>query len=172
MALVPLICASASLLLSWIGQGAPAHPLGLLALVPLLFWALAARKKERRWVELGFLGLVVWAAASATTGAWPAGLAAMGLALLAWDSADLLHWRGEREKLQQVVRRGLLRSGLAAGTGCALAFAALRLRLTLPFWGLVGLLALLWLALWAWTHSVQKRGGAAKGNLSESGPTK
>ncbi len=170
MALVPLICAGASLFCSWIGQGAPAHPLGLLALVPLLVWGLAARKKERRWIELGFLGLVVLAAASATTGAGAAGLAAMGWALLAWDSADLLHWQGERKKLYRVVGRGLIRSGLVAGIGCALGLTALRLRLTLPFWGLVGLLASAWLSLWAWTHSVHKRGIEAKGKRSKSGP--
>ncbi|MFN3347139.1 MAG: hypothetical protein ACK42E_04960, partial [Candidatus Bipolaricaulaceae bacterium] len=172
MPLVPVLLAWASLVISWGGHGFPTHPLWLLALVPLLFWIFAAHKKERRWLELGFVGLVFLAAASAARGAVAAGFGGIGFALLAWDSADLLHWRGEKERLYGLAGRGLLRSGLAVGAGCILGFVAVRLRLTLPFWGLVGVLASVWLGLWAWTHSVQRRGGEANGNRSESGPTR
>lgn len=172
MSLIPLAFAVLATGLCWMGQGMPLHPYWGAALLPLLVWGLAVGKKRREWLGLGFTGLVALAGVCAASGATASGLGGMALALMAWDSTDLLHWRGERRELQRVMARGFLRSGLVASTGWALGFGASRLRLTFPFWGLVGLAALAWLALWAWTHSVQRRGGEAKGNLSESGPIK
>lgn len=170
MALVPLLLALAAALLAWAGQGFPLDPRWALAALPLALWTGAALRRARVLLQLGFLSLVALACVSALAGALATGLGALALALMAWDSADLLHWQGEKRELGRVASRGLGRSALVAGIGWGLGWASSRLRLTLPFWGLLGLLVLVWLALWAWSRAVQGRGGEAKGNRSESGP--
>ncbi|MEN3010031.1 MAG: hypothetical protein ABDI20_03465 [Candidatus Bipolaricaulaceae bacterium] len=172
MPLVPLLFAAAAVLFAWAAHGFPWDPRWAPVLLPLGFWGAAALRRTRRGVHLGFLGLVALAGAMALAGSLEAGLGVMGLALMAWDSADLLGWRGEGRELRRVMGRGCLRSALVAGTGCALGLAAARLRLRLPFWGLLGVVFLAWLAFWAWTRALQERGGEARGNRSESGPMK
>lgn len=172
MPLVPLLFAAAAVLLAWSARGFPLDPRWAPALLPLGLWGAAALRRTRPWVHLGFLGLAALAGLLALAGPLEAGLGVMGLALMAWDSADLLGWRGEGRALRRAMGRGCLRSALVAGAGCALGLAAARWRLRLPFWGLLGVVFLAWLALWAWTHALQERGGEARGNRSESGPMK
>lgn len=168
MPLVPVLLAALAALLAWAGAGFSADPLWTLAFLPSTLWLLAGLDRRPLWPRLGFLGLVALAGAVTAQGNLEIGLGVMGLTLLAWDSAGLLHWRGDKRELQRVLVRGLVRSGAVAGIGIALGLAASRLRLAFPFWGLMGLMALVWLALWAWSRGVQGRGGAAKGNRSGS----
>lgn len=172
MPLIPLGLATAAVFLAWARAGFPRGPGWAVLLGPLLLWLLAALTRKPVFRALGFVGLVATAAVRAGGGDLPAGLGILALALVAWDAADLWGWRGAPRELRRVMGRGLLRAGLVAGLGAGLAWAAHGLRLRLPFWGLVGLLALAGLALGAWVRGVQGRGGAARGKRSTPSPTK
>lgn len=95
----------------------------------------------------GVVGLAGWAAFSDSL--WPA-LAAVVLALLAWDSASLALWLKQADEVRDSSRiwQGLILRSIGAGlAGSAIALGFARVELPVPFWGLVGLLAAVWLLI-------------------------
>jgi hypothetical protein len=167
-----LMLAGMGVLLAWLGGGRPLHSAWALASsIPILFGLGAAFR--RPWmVSLGFVGLLALAGAWALAGRALLAVGVVGLALLAWDS---LSWS---RLLPEQKRRGLREifdlsrwSWLAIGLGVGLAVGASFLRVSLGFWGLVGLVLLFAVLLWAWIHtSLGDHGGKARGNRWTSAP--
>jgi hypothetical protein len=121
------------------------------------------------WALAWTLGLSGWAGSLGELG--PA-LGGTALALVSWDlNLVTLRAPGLRGKLLLLQ---LVQAAGVTGAGLVLAWAAPRLRLALPFWGLVGLACLSWglvLALIWLARRDQSPGGAASGNRSSPTPT-
>ncbi len=127
------------------------------ALVCPLAWIAGIVLRLPRLLTVGFYGVVGLAVWAALSGAFPAGLGAVVLSLLAWDAAGLALWLAKADEVPDRARIWqalLLRAcGLGLiGTAVALGFA--QLGFSLPFWGLVGLLLAAWGVLVAFRLAV------------------
>lgn len=149
-----------ALVLGWLGQGRPAHPVWVSVLALPLLWASGIWLKRRAFLVLGFLGLVALAVLCAWSGNLLGGLGVLGMALFAWDHPS---WR--------VRGHGFLWSVGVVGTGVALGVCVSFLRFSLNFWALMAGLVLVWWVLRAWAREIHgPHGGKANGNRSASGP--
>ncbi len=117
--------------------------------LPIL-WILGTTLKFPLALTVGLYGVVALAGWAAFSDALFPALAAMPLALLAWDSASLTLWLRKGCEVQDKVGiwQGLILRSIGAGAaGSAIALGFARFELALPFWGLVGLLVTVWLVL-------------------------
>lgn len=122
------------------------------ALICPLAWIVGLALRLPRLLTAGLYGVVGLAVWATLSGAFPAGLGAVVLTLLAWDAAGLALWlrparaEGAPSRGEIWWRFALRSSGLGA-IGMAVAFGFAQMRLLLPLWGLVGLLLAAWGAL-------------------------
>ncbi|MBE0430932.1 MAG: hypothetical protein IBX67_03795 [Dehalococcoidia bacterium] len=149
--------------LAWAPVAARGFPWTLLLLVFPALWIAGVARSRPGAVAVGFLALIglgVWATLSAAF--YPA-LAAVALALVAWDAAGLSLWLRQADEIRdrtKVWQGLLLRSFGLAGAGAALALAFLQLELSLPFWVMTVLLLATWAAVAALRWGVAHRGSS------------
>lgn len=177
--MIPLGGAVLAWVLSWAGLGFPLHPLWWASLVVPLAWAMGLWLGRHRLVALGLYLSVALAGAAASQRALLLGMSSVALALGAWDMA-LVRWArsrgGARKGPRWWVWKAGGRSALLCGTGLGLGLAFATLRLTIPFWALVGGALLAWGGLALLSRALARLygsgGGKASGNRSSSSPTR
>lgn len=152
--------------LAWGAVAARGFPWTMLLLSCPAVWVIGALFALPEALAIGFyavIGLAVWATLS---GAFLAGLGAVVLALLAWDAAGLALWLGEAEEVPnrwEIWRRFALRSSGLGLIGAATALGFAQLELSLPFWGLVGLLIAAWVVLASLRRAATQRASTSDG---------
>lgn len=176
MALAGLL-ATGAFLLAWIPL-LGGSPLGWAGLLVLLVWAVGIGARKAGFSSLGFVAVVMLAVADALQGRHLIGAGAVALALAAWDVALLLVKlpKGNGETAPRVVRAQATRALAVAALGTAVAAGFSFLHLSVPFWGLMGMMVATWATLVALfklsARLYSEDGGAASGNRSSSGPIK
>ncbi len=113
-------------------------------------WIAAVTRGRGAALAPGLYAVVAVAVWAAMVEAFLPALGAVVLALVAWDAAGLELWMRKAEEAPdrpQIWRAMLLRSSGLAAAGALVALLFHQLELSLPFWGLVGLLVAAWVAL-------------------------
>lgn len=159
---------------AWAGLGFTAEPLWWGSLIAPLVASLGAFLRHRGLLAAGLYLLVGLAAGVASVGERSLALASVALAVWGWDMGNLARARlrlGDPEKVRRLVLAAVGRSTALSlvGLGVGLGFSSLRVRI--PFWGIVGGVALGWLALVLLLRAVRRAyglGGEASGNRSNS----
>lgn len=172
--MIAFLTALVPALAGWWASGFPLNPLWALVLIAPATWVIGLALGWRRLVALGFAANLALAAALAVTaGAVPA-LTVISLALFAWDLSDA--WmalrRVPRKERRLLLGRVALRSALVAGASWGLGWSFTTFRFRLPFWGLVGIMALSWGLFYLLLRSIRGIyfGGEARGKRSKSPP--
>ncbi len=172
--ILALLGAVGAYLTAWAGLGFTAEPLWWVSLVAPLVASLGALLRHRGLLAAGLYLQVGLAAGVAAVGERSLALAAVALAVWSWDMGNLARARlrlGDPRKVRRLVLGAVGRSAALAlaGLGVGLGFSSLRVRV--PFWGVVGGVALGWLGLVLLLRAVRRAyglGGEASGNRSDS----
>ncbi|HPD06550.1 MAG TPA: hypothetical protein PLC08_01555 [Candidatus Bipolaricaulis sp.] len=164
-------------LLSWGILGFTLDPWWWLSLAVPGAWALGIAFRKRGWLTLGFCLAIGLAAGLTLIAPLTGALAVVALALWSWDLGLL--WisrlqRGEPEATHRLARAALLRATALCAAGFLAGVGFTWVRVSIPFWGLVGGAVALWAGGILIVRALRTYGSGheASGNRSSSsGPT-
>jgi len=123
-------------------------PGALLPLPVLLSLGVGLWRRKPALVSAGLVMLVFLGVAGAATGKLLPAAGAVALGLASWDVALLSFRLGPAGESARIILKAQTRRAFwVAALGFALCVGLWRLRLTLPFWGLLGTLAGMWAAV-------------------------
>lgn len=161
---------------AWGGIGFALVPAWWASLLVPVVWALGLGWRRQPWLTVGLFLAVGLAAGVITVGSTLPALVTVALTLWSWDLGLL--WisrlqRGEPKTRRRLARAALRRSTALGAVGIAVGAGFAALPLSLPFWGLVGGAAVLWLLLVLVARGIgaaYRSGGEARGKRSSSPP--
>lgn len=161
-------------ILAWVALGFPFEPIWWPALLVPAAWVLGIVRRTRSWLVVGLLLSIGLAGGVAVTGHVVAALGVTSLALWSWDLGLL--WISRLQHGNPESTRRLAQAALARSTAlCTAAFLAsagfATIRITVPFWGLVGGALAVWVGLVLIVRGLRRAyslGGEDSGNRSTS----
>ncbi|MGQ9478164.1 MAG: hypothetical protein ACUVRH_06740 [Candidatus Bipolaricaulia bacterium] len=142
--------------LAWGPLAAHGFPWTMLLLPCPVAWIVGVILGLPGVLTVGLYAVVGLAVGATLSGAFLPGLGAVVLALLAWDAGGLARWLTKADEVPGrtgIWRALLLRSFGLGSAGAVVALGFSQLELSLPFWGLTGLLLVAWAALAAFRRT-------------------
>jgi len=137
----PLVGALGAWILAWAALGFPFEPLWWPSLLVPAAWGVGVALRKRGWLGAGLFLAVGLSGAVARTGHLAAALGVIALALWSWDLGLLwvsrLH-RGDPAATRRLAWAALVRSTVLCAAAFLGAFGFATIRITIPFWWLVG----------------------------------